>query len=131
VRVIIAGSRSITDRAMLDKAIADCAWAQPVVDAPRPGSNITEVVSGCAAGADRLGELWSAEHGVPAKKFPAQWDKYGKSAGAIRNGEMAKYAEALIALWDGKSHGTAHMILAAHTRGLKVFVARKEPSCGS
>lgn len=71
--------------------------------------HITEVVCGMAKGADSLGEDWAKRNKIPIKYFPADWDKYGRSAGPIRNGEMAKYGDALILLWDGKSSGSAGM----------------------
>lgn len=84
--------------------------------------NVTEVVSGCARGADQMGECWAVLFGIPVKPFPANWCEHGNSAGAIRNGEMAKYGEALIAFWDGKSSGTGNMIKQAKRRGLAVHV---------
>lgn len=72
--------------------------------------NIDEVISGDAPGADYMGAQWAKNKGILVKHFPAQWDQYGKSAGFIRNAEMGDYADALIAFWDGKSKGTAHMI---------------------
>ena len=71
---------------------------------------INEVVCGDAKGADTLGAEWAHLHNIPVKHFPAKWDEYGKAAGYIRNAEMGEYADALIAFWDGKSKGTAHMI---------------------
>ena len=52
-----------------------------------------EIVSGAARGADRLGEQFAIKYGLKLTKFPADWDKYGKSAGYRRNAEMAKYAD--------------------------------------
>ena len=83
-----------------------------------------EIVSGTAAGADTLGERYAQEKGYEVKKFPAQWDLYGKSAGYKRNQQMAEYADGLIAFWDGKSRGTKHMIDIANKMGLKVRVVR-------
>jgi len=83
---------------------------------------VTEVVSGTARGVDQGGELWASVQGRPVKRFPADWDTYGKSAGHRRNAEMAKYADALVAIWDGKSRGTANMISEARKRGLVVFI---------
>ena len=105
-RVIIAGSRDFSDYDVL-KSYADVKL-----------SNISrrdsiEVVSGCARGADTLGERYAEERGYGIKKFPADWNRYGKSAGYLRNVEMAEYADALIAFWDGKSKGTEHMICIA------------------
>lgn len=98
MKVIIAGSRTITD-------------PQVVADAVRKsGFQVTEVVSGCARGVDLLGSQWAAHNGIPWKAFPADWEKHGKKAGYLRNVEMANYAEALIAVWDGESRGTKHMI---------------------
>jgi len=85
---------------------------------------ITEVVSGRASGADELGEFYANDRAIPIKYFPAQWGQYGTSAGPIRNGQMADYAEALIAFWDGKSKGTANMIKQATGKGLNVTVVR-------
>ena len=80
--------------------------------------NIIEIVSGTAKGADQLGEQYARENGFALTRMPAQWDKFGKSAGYKRNVQMAEYADALIACWDGKSRGTMHMINIATERKL-------------
>ncbi len=110
MRTIIAGSRGVTDYAMVAAAVAHA--ATEIVP--------TVVISGTAKGVDRLGELWGAEHRVPVERFPADWVKHGKIAGHLRNNQMANNAEALIAVWDGKSPGTRHMINVARNKGLKV-----------
>ena len=110
MKTIIAGSRSITSFAEACAAIEGCGW------------RISEVVSGAARGVDRLGERWASQTGVPVIRFPAQWDIHGKRAGVYRNQAMAEYADALIAIWDGQSNGTKHMIDAASKRGLRVHV---------
>ena len=86
-----------------------------------------EIISGTANGADRLGEAFALKYGIEVKRFPAQWHKYGKSAGYVRNNIMAQYAAksdelgVLIAFWDGKSKGTKMMIDLAKKNNLKVF----------
>jgi glycerophosphoryl diester phosphodiesterase len=112
MKVIIAGGRTFTDYGLLCQS-ADRALSKQTE---------VEIVSGTAKGADLLGERYAADRGYPVKKFPADWDRYGKSAGYRRNAEMAEYADALIAFWDGTSRGTKHMIDLAHERGLKVRV---------
>ena len=82
---------------------------------------ITEVVSGTANGVDKLGEQFSKEFDILLTQFPADWSK-GKYAGHHRNLEMAKYADACIVIWDGKSSGSANMIQTAVNRRLKLFV---------
>lgn len=88
---------------------------------------ITEVVSGTALGIDQAAIEWAHGVGIPVRKFPANWNKHGKRAGYLRNEEMADYADALIAIWDGESRGTKHMIDIAYRRKLdgtrlKVYV---------
>ena len=94
----------------IDEAAYECGW------------DIIRVVSGCARGADQLGEKWAEAHGIPVDRFPADWSKYGKSAGYRRNVEMSEHAQALIAVWNG-SPGTKHMIDIARQKGLQVYVA--------
>lgn len=110
MKTIIAGGR----------AFKGYNFAYPRLDNhPDP---ITEIVSGGANGADRLGEEYAKANGIPVKQFPARWDLYGNKAGPLRNAEMAAYADALIAFWDGKSAGTRNMIERARRKGLRVTV---------
>ena len=80
---------------------------------------ITEVVSGGASGADYHGEKWAESKDIPIKKFPADWNKHGNSAGPIRNKQMAIYADA-VALFPG-GRGTSHMFRTALIAKLKIF----------
>lgn len=111
MKVIIAGSRGITSFEAIERAVCDS------------GFEITEVVSGVARGVDKLGEHYAKKHGIPVKPSPALWHQHGKSAGYIRNVDMADYADALIAIWDGESRGTKHMIQAATDKGLLVYIS--------
>ena len=81
-----------------------------------------EVVCGEARGADALGKRYAIQHGLIVHSFPADWAEFGKSAGHKRNAEMAKFADGLIAFWDGRSKGTESMIGMAKREGLKVKV---------
>lgn len=69
-----------------------------------------EIVCGEAKGGDFLGKMYAQAVGLPVKSFPADWDRYGNSAGPRRNREMGLYADALLALWNGESAGTGNMI---------------------
>ena len=126
MKTVIAGSRSIADAHLIPLAIKLCGW------------EITEVVCGMAPGVDMMGYDWAVARGIHVEPFPAKWSdltahpckigvnrlgkQYNILAGHNRNLEMAGYAEALIAIWDGRSPGTRHMISAARGRGLKVAV---------
>jgi hypothetical protein len=126
MKVVVAGSRSITDYNLVSAAIKE------------PGFKIAEIVSGTAKGVDSLGEQWAKENNIPVKRFPAPWDdikdkpeneigqnsfgkKYWKRAGAFRNQQMADYADALIAITTGSS-GTADMIERAKKKDLTIFI---------
>lgn len=61
-------------------------------------------------GADGLGEKFAEDFSIPVKPFPADWNKFGWSAGPIRNTEMADYGTHAIGFWDGESRGTSDMI---------------------
>lgn len=110
MRVIVAGSRHFGSYESVADAISQSGFA------------ITELVSGTARGVDRLGEMRAIRNGVPVRRFPAQWERYGKSAGFRRNVEMASYADALLAIWDGTSTGTKHMIDIAVENDLLIKV---------
>lgn len=112
MKVIIAGSRDFSDYEKL-KEVCDYMLSR---------QTDVEIVSGAARGADILGEQYAKEKGHSLKQFPAEWDKFGKRAGYLRNEDMAKYSDALIAFWDGKSKGTEHMINLAKKHNLKVKV---------
>lgn len=83
-----------------------------------------QIVSGGSKGADTLGERYAKDKGFICKRFEAEWDKNGKAAGPIRNEEMAKYADYLIAFWNGKSIGTKSMISKAQNVGLKIRIIK-------
>jgi hypothetical protein len=114
VKTIIAGSRTCKDLRALETAIASCGWTP------------TLVLSGTAQGADKLGEVWAIRNGVSVERYPANWSAEGKKAGYLRNALMASKADALIALWDGESRGTQHMINLARRMGLRVHVHRTD-----
>ncbi len=110
MKVIIAGSRNITDYNLVVKAVKES------------GFTITEVVCGLAKGPDTLGEQYAIEHNIPIAYFPADWNGKGRAAGPLRNEQMGNYADALIAVWNGKSRGTKHMIYYSKKKGLMVYV---------
>lgn len=114
-RVVVAGTRTFSDRRLLDeKLILLLAGKLPGV----------EIVSGGAPGADALGEEWAFRHCLPVKRFDVDWQTHGRAAGPIRNREMAGYADALVLFWDGKSRGSADMLRAAGELGLETRVVR-------
>ena len=114
MKVIVAGSREFTDYQVVCR----------VLHAHR--QQITQIITGGARGADRLGYRWSWKHQVPHKLFRADWERFGKSAGVRRNHQMAQAGDVLIAFWDGQSPGTAHMVQCMRQLGKPVVVIRVE-----
>lgn len=116
-RVIIAGSRNFNNYELLKK---EC---DAFLSDKKKKYNII-IISGGARGADFSGEKYAQDEGFSLEKFPANWNKFGKSAGFRRNEQMAEVADALIAFWDGKSHGTKHMIEIMENKKLLVKVIK-------
>jgi hypothetical protein len=114
MKLIIAGGRDFDNYPLL------LIEASKFIEEVNPPS--VEIISGLARGADSLGCDFAAEMNYPLRGFAAEWGKFGKAAGPIRNKLMAKNATHLLAFWDGQSRGTMHMIDYATNMGLKVKV---------
>jgi len=84
--------------------------------------DISVVISGGAVGADKLGERYANENEIPTKIFLPDWEKYGKSAGFIRNTQIIEEAELGVAFWDMESTGTKDSISKAEKLGKKVLI---------
>ena len=132
IRIIIAGGRDFTDFDYLERStfeVIEHVQARHIKDYP-----FVTIISGKARGADTLGEKFGSKYGLNVKEFPADWDKYGKKAGFIRNEQMGNYAiengnssAILIAFWDGKSKGTENMISIAKRLGMEVHIFHYTP----
>lgn len=120
-RIIIAGSRSFNDYETLKESVNDLLGTfLPVYD--------VIIVSGGAQGADSLGERYAREYDLPCESISPDWEQYGKAAGPIRNAQMARRSQALVAFWDGESPGTKNMISMARRMGLITRVIRYDKS---
>ena len=115
-RVVIAGCRGYSNYAeakeYIDYYLSNIRKENDIV-----------ILSGCASGADAIGERYAKENGLKVEKHPANWGKYGKSAGPRRNKEMAENCDYVICFWDGKSKGTKSMINFAkqYKRPIKII----------
>ena len=102
-RVVIAGCRDYENydeaKKFIDFYISEIRKENEII-----------ILSGGAGGADSLGERYAEENGFNIEKYPAEWSKFGKSAGPIRNKQMAETADYVICFWDGKSRSTKSMI---------------------
>jgi len=116
LKVIIAGSRGFNDYELLERLVD--------MYLQRYSADQVEIVSGGARGADRLGERYAQSRGMALKVMPADWNRYGKSAGYRRNESMAQYATHCIVFWDSSSRGTQHMINLANQYNLALRIVR-------
>jgi hypothetical protein len=130
MRIIVAGGRDFTDYAYMRNTLVPLVKFTirnrfEVLERKDPNfSDEPIIICGCASGADTMGETIAKEEGWKIERYPADWQKHGKSAGYKRNLEMAKVADKLIAYWDGKSRGTKHMIDISKERLIPTLIFR-------
>ncbi|HJD97576.1 SLOG family protein [Mailhella massiliensis] len=112
MKLAVVGSRSFQDYAWLEHCLLRTFRVE----------EIDAVVSGGARGADSLAARFAASHQLTLIIVPADWKRYGRRAGPIRNTEIVAQADALAAFWDGSSRGTQDTITKARNAGLRVEV---------
>jgi hypothetical protein len=114
MKLIIAGSRNLhPSRWVLSRSL---------LEFPRAGEIVDEILVGGADGVDICAEEWAVSRRIPVRSFFPDWDTHGKKAGPIRNGQMVREADGLIAFWDGVSRGTANVISQAKNKGIPILV---------
>lgn len=116
-KVIVAGGRDFADYAYMKEKLDEVFNALGDLD-----SHPVEIISGMAKGADTLGIRYTEEHQLTMVLYPANWKNYPRMAGILRNMNMLVTATHLVAFWDGKSHGTKHMIEIAKEKGIPVWI---------
>lgn len=134
MKIIIAGSRNVDDYNVVRSAVIESGYWKAY------GKSI-EVVCGMAlswkweddpvaGGVDRWGYEFAKRNGLKVHEFHANWKRYGKRAGYIRNVEMGEFTKMndglLLAVWDGKSKGTQQMIQWAIGNELNGFIYRTD-----
>ena len=109
MRVLVCGSRHFKDVPLLEGVLS----AFP----------ITTIIEGEARGADLLARYYGERNGIEVLAVPADWERYGKRAGPIRNGEMLKLLPELVIAFRGpNSRGTQNMINQARKAGIRTEV---------
>ena len=116
-RVVIAGCRDYNNYDEAKNYIDFC------LSNVRKENNIV-ILSGCASGADAIGERYAKENGFKVEKYPADWKTYGRSAGPRRNKQMAEISDYVICFWDEKSKGTKSMIDYARKCGKPIKIKK-------
>lgn len=111
VRVLVCGGRDFNNIYAID-------WALRAL-------NPSEIIHGGARGADTLAGNWAEANEIPVTVCKANWEKYGKSAGPIRNQEMLELKPDEIVAFPG-GRGTKDMVQRALKQGFHVTEISKE-----
>ena len=111
IRIVVTGGRDYRDADRVTQAL----------DAVHRKHGIEAVIQGGADGADRLAAEWAWDRQIRVGTYNAQWRKYGKKAGPIRNEEMLHLSkpDAVVAFPGGS--GTADCIARAKAKGIPVW----------
>lgn len=124
-KIIINGSRDFYNYTYLRLILKDYIMTNQI------NPELIEIISGGAKGADTLAIKFAKEYNLNYKVMNADWNKYGKRAGILRNAEMLTYAISnpndiaiLISFWNGTSKGTKHMIDISNDKGIIVKVIK-------
>ena len=104
MRLLIAGSREFADLEL----VKDYVKRLPLD---------TILINGRARGVDNVARNQAMFQQLVVLDRPANWEKYGKSAGIIRNHEMVDEADEVVVFWNGKSNGTRDVIEYAKSKG--------------
>jgi hypothetical protein len=96
MKVGVIGSRNFNDYELVKETLTKL--------------DITLLVSGGAKGADLLGERYASENNITTLIFKPDWERHGRGAGMIRNTDIVKNSDIVVAFWDGSSKGTLDSI---------------------
>lgn len=115
MRILITGSRNLTDHTLVERVLAH--YTNGI-----PAHTVTVVSGGCPSGADRFAEQYARQHGFRVEVHPADWNAHGRAAGPKRNQQMVDLgADVVLAFPLPGSRGTAHCMAAARRAGLTVI----------
>ncbi|MGL5189759.1 MAG: DUF2493 domain-containing protein [Paraclostridium sp.] len=110
MKILICGGRDFNNKLLFEKSIDGLINANDII------------ISGGAKGADALAETYAKHNNLETKIFLPQYNLWGKIAPLIRNSEMIKECDQVLAFWDGKSRGTKYTIDNANKNNKKVDI---------
>lgn len=118
MRVLVCGSRDYDNPAAMNTILLFVKMTR----------GISAIIQGEARGADRLAKAWAIKHNIPCLSFPADWSRYNKAAGPIRNKQMLTEGKPDLVLAfpkDGNldaTTGTKNMVNQAEAAGIETVV---------
>ena len=111
MRILFCGDRNWTNESLIKEELLKFDTTRDII------------IHGCARGADRIAGYTAKELGFKVEAFPAQWDLYGRAAGAIRNRQMLNTKPDFVIAFHNnilESKGTANCVKTAKHRGISV-----------
>lgn len=109
MRILVCGGRDFANEALVEKTLFDYAGMDTVI------------IQGEAKGADSIAKMWAYDHDIPVESYPANWDKYGKRAGFIRNHQMLKEGNPNLVIAFPGGKGTQMMVMLAKAANVEVI----------
>ena len=115
MRLAIVGGRDFNDYEKLLNIVAEHfeKWFE---------LGVLEIISGGANGVDALAKKLAKHQGLGYVEYPADWNKYGRRAGYLRNQTIVDNCDMVLAFWDGQSRGTADTIEKAKRAMKPTFI---------
>ena len=114
MRVLACGGRDFTDASLVASSLSFLTPSDTLIE-------------GGARGADFLAASYARSRQIPVLTFPADWNRFGRSAGYKRNAQMlAEGKPDLVVAFPG-GPGTASMISLARTAGVPVRLISPSP----
>lgn len=112
MKLAVIGSRGFDNYELVEQVLSDYK------------DKVSLVISGGAIGADTLGEQWAKNNNINTVIYPADWVKYGKRAGFVRNNDIIYSCDVCVAFWDGESRGTLDSIKKAESMGKEIILIK-------
>lgn len=117
MNILVCGSRNIKDKDVIYECIENAIQEIDCDD--------MKLISGDANGVDKISQDWAKDNNVKIDIYQPNWNKYGKAAGPIRNSQMIKNADFVVAIWDEESSGTKDTIIKAKEHNITHIVFDK------
>ena len=112
MKLAVVGSRDFDDYVWMEHCLLSFVAAE----------EIEAVIYGGARGADALAARFASVHGIPLIVVPAEWKKFGRGAGPMRNAEIVRLADVIAVFWDGCSRGTRDTLERARRADRRVII---------
>lgn len=108
MRAIVCGGRTLTDRDWIFGKLDDVFFGQ-----------MPTILHGGCAGVDSIAGEWARSRGLPCEVYPADWNRYGRAAGPMRNRKMIRSNPDVVVAFPG-GRGTSSMRILAKIAGVRL-----------